>query len=203
MVAHSRYNVSESNAGLFEGVLKNKTGITSQKDLGILETLLLKDAYIHFQQLLEQGKVQFNLSFLYEVHKYFLFTLYSWAGKTRTVDISKNGVLFAPVAYMDISLKHLENTLHAQIPNPTDTKKQISEKLAIIHNECNMVHPFRDGNGRTTIRLFLDLLASTLDYEFINWSIEQKNMYLTACKAGIAKNHTPMQTFIYKALSKK
>jgi len=44
MAELSRYNVSGNEAE----ILKNKLGITNQKALEDIETLLLKDTYIHF-----------------------------------------------------------------------------------------------------------------------------------------------------------
>lgn len=67
----------------------------------------------------------------------------------------------------------------------------MAEKLAIIHNEFNAVHPFREGNGRT-IRLFIDLLLISIGHETLDYSnIEKK--YISACIMGMSKNHKPMQ----------
>jgi hypothetical protein len=48
MAEHSRYNVSDEQAGIEGEVLKNKLRITDQKSLDDAETLLLADAYAHF-----------------------------------------------------------------------------------------------------------------------------------------------------------
>ena len=55
MAEHSRYNVSGDEAE----ILKNKLGITDQKALEDIETLLLKDTYFHFFSLLQAGKLTF------------------------------------------------------------------------------------------------------------------------------------------------
>ena len=105
MAEHSRYHVSDNAAGVNKGILKNKLGIRSKKKLDDAETLLLADTYSHFFALLKQGKLTFDLSLLFSIHRYFFTTLYDWAGKLRTVDISKDGMLFAPVKYLDRSVK--------------------------------------------------------------------------------------------------
>src|SRR3989338_1208165 len=103
MAGHSRYSVS-TEVGIDNGVLKNKLGIKDQKTLDDAETLLLSDAYKHFFDQLEKEGLEFNLPFLFEIHKFFLGTLYAWAGKIRRINISKDTVLFAPAEYLGPSL---------------------------------------------------------------------------------------------------
>lgn len=91
MVVVSRY----SAGGDESDILKNKMGITDIKELQYTEAVLLRDAYDHFFRLLREGKLKLNLGLLFEIHKYFLGSLYTWAGKARTVNISKNNAIFA------------------------------------------------------------------------------------------------------------
>jgi cell filamentation protein len=200
MAAHSRYDVSREGAGIDKnGVLINKLGILDQKELDDAETLLLKDSYAHFFELLSRRKIVFDLSLLFTIHKYFLDTLYAWAGKVRGVDISKSGALFAPVAHIISSLQTLEILIQTHLPKRTDSKKRISEKIAIIHNELNAIHPFREGNGRT-IRLFLDLMVADLSLHPVNWSVKG---YMDACQKGMSQDHSKMARIIYRDNSKK
>jgi cell filamentation protein len=201
MAEHSRYHVSAKKAGISKGVLKNKLGIKNQNKLDDAETLLLADTYIHFFELLKENKVKFDLSLLFSIHKYFFETLYTWAGQIRTVDISKDGMLFAPIKYIDKSLGDFETLLKKGLPKQSNNKDSISKKLAIIHNEFNMIHPFREGNGRT-IRLFLDLIVVNLNYNPIDWSKKTNADYLHACTKGASGNHDDMTKIIKKGLKK-
>lgn len=201
MTEHLRYHVSAKKAGLSKGVLKNKLGIKDQKKLDDAETLLLADAYAYFFELLKQEKVKFDLSLLFSIHKYFLGTLYTWAGNLRQVDISKDGMLFAPVEFIDRSLKDFEILLNTNLPKQSDNKDNISKKLSLIHNEFNVIHPFREGNGRT-IRLFLDLIVVKLGYDPIDWGKRSNTEYLGACIKGALGKHTEMTKIIKKGLKK-
>ena len=200
MAEHSRYHVSDSAAGLDKDILKNKLGLKTKKKLDEAEGLLLADTYTHFFGLLEEGKIVFDLSFLFSLHHYFLHTLYTWAGKLRTVDISKDGMLFAPVKYLDQSLKEFEAMLKKQLLKSSDSTDTVAKKLAMIHNEFNVVHPFREGNGRT-IRLFLDLLAGSVGYQPIDWNKNPHSEYLKACIAGASSKHAAMTKIIKKGLN--
>ncbi|MBI5794041.1 Fic family protein [Candidatus Uhrbacteria bacterium] len=198
----SRYSVTDGRAGIENGVLKNKLHIKDQKKLEDLETLLLSDTYSHFLTLIEKRTVTFDFAFLCSVHKFFLGTLYLWVGKIRSVDISKNDVLFAPIKFIDQSLKTFQIVLHNNRLVPTDNKRHVALKLAIIHNEFNSLHPFREGNGRT-IRLFLDLMVVSNGYNLIDWSRRSHMTYLRACVKGLSAEHSAMTRIILAGLTKK
>ena len=201
MAEPSRYNISDEQAGISGKILKNKFGLTDEKELGDRETLLLKDAYNFFLKQFQNKKIQFNVDLLFKIHKYFLDPLYDWAGKIRTVDISKGNVLFAPAKYISNALKEFEKILKSNLPDKKTSKKELARKLALIHCEFNAIHPFREGNGRV-IRLFLDLLAIDQGYLPIDFSLSSRNEYIKACIFGMKKEYKKMQNIIYKGLKK-
>lgn len=195
MAEHSRYNVSGN-----EEILANKLGIIDQKRIENIEILLLRDAYAHFGTLLEQKKLKFKVKLIFEIHHYFLNTLYAWAGKIRTVEISKGGILFCPSSQIKNALADFERIVKNYVPSSTDNKKNLSKNLAVIHCEFNAIHPFREGNGRT-IRLFLDLLATKNSYNLIDYSKTSQPDYIKACIAGMQQDYSKMQKVLYNGLS--
>lgn len=199
MAEASRYYVSNKGAGISKGILKNKLGIKNKKRLDRAETVLLHDTYTYFFELLKQEKVKFDLSLLFSIHKHFFDPIYDWAGKVRTVNISKDDMFFAPIQYIDKSLEEFNKLLGITLPKQSDDKNKISQKLTIIHNEFNIIHPFREGNGRT-IRLFLDLIIDGLGYDPIDWSKKPKSEYIKACIKGAKGENEPMAKIIKKGL---
>lgn len=202
MAGPSRYNVGGDEAGLDSPVLANKLGIKDQKTLEDTETLLFSDTYEHFIKKFKEGKMQFDLDLIFEIHRYFLGPLYTWAGKTRTVQISKDGVLFASPAHIENALVGFKKILTKQNPSRSDNKSAFAEKLAIFHCEFNAIHPFREGNGRT-IRLFLDLMALGNGYELINFRMTTAKQYIQACIEGMHQDYSKMKRIISKGLTKK
>lgn len=202
MVGHSRYSVSAKGAGIEDGVLKNKLGLKDQPSLDDAETLLLSDTYQHFFSRLEQEGLIFSVELFLELHRYFLGTLYSWAGTLRRVSISKGNTMFAAPEYLSASLEQFSKELPSLVPTGDDKKKEIAQKLAIIHNELNALHPFREGNGRV-IRLFLDLLAASVGYAPIDWQKIETSEYFNACQQGMSRNHGPLARLIYKGMHKR
>lgn len=200
MAEPSRYNVGGDQAP--SEILKNKLGIKDQKALEDTESVLFSDTYEHFLARLEERRPKFCVNLIFEIHKYFLGPLYSWAGKTRSVQISKDGVLFCKAAHIENALKDFEELLKKKLPGRSDSKAAVAEKLAVIHCEFNAIHPFREGNGRT-IRLFLDLLALADGYSLIDFGKSSKKEYIEACIEGMSQDYSKMKSVIYKGLTKK
>lgn len=165
MVAASRYNACGDEAD----ITKNKLGITDLKELEDAETVLLADAYDYFYDLLNNGELNLDLNILPKLHEYFLGTLYTWAGKFRTVNISKGTMLFMPPERIEKSLKDFEEEFSKNKPTRDDSPEEIAHKVALLHCELNVIHPFREGNGRT-IRLFIDLLLESCGYEGLDFT---------------------------------
>ena len=100
----------------------------------------------------------FSMKYLCSIHKQLFQDIYPWAGKIRTVDISK-GTIFCLVQFIndqfdDLYCKLKEENFLKDIVN----KKEMSERLAYYLAELNMIHPFREGNGRTQ-RIYIEQLC--------------------------------------------
>jgi cell filamentation protein len=99
-----------------------------------------------------------DIDSLFEIHRHLFQDIYVWAGKKRTVEISKDGKQFFPTSLFDNAFRYIEQLISEFKKIPKDIKKLLAEKLAEILDNINYLHPFRDGNGRTQ-REFLRLLA--------------------------------------------
>ncbi len=201
MAVHSRYSVSDGEAGIDGDVMKNKLGIRSQEELDDAETVLLSDAYNYFFDLLAKERLIFDAELLFRIHKYFFAPLYSWAGKVRTISISKDGVLFAPPEYITDALEAFHALFAKYLATKPVSKKQIAIGLAVLHCELNAIHPFREGNGRT-VRLFLDLLVTRAGYNPIDWSARTHAAYIKACVDGMSQKYSRMERVIYSGLTR-
>jgi len=72
------------------------------------------------------------------IHKFLFDEIYDFAVKVRTVNLAKGHFRFAPVMYLEMALKHID-------------------EIIVKYVEMNVAHPFREGNGRST-RIWLDLI---------------------------------------------
>lgn len=105
---------------------------------------------------------------LQTIHKYLFNNVFDFAGNLRTVNIAKGNFLFAPLNY-------LENTLQNIDKMSQSTYDEIIEKYV----EMNIVHPFREGNGRST-RIWLDHILKEELNKVIDWTKLDKQSYLNA-----------------------
>ena len=203
MTVPSRYNISRFSADLIdENILKNKLAIKDQKLLEDTETILLADTYQHFFDLFETGKIIIDVQLLFDIHTFFFKPLYAWAGKIRRVNVSKDSMMFCGIEFIESSLKQFNKLLTDNLPERKEGKKITSKKLALIHNELNAIHPFREGNGRAS-RLFLDLLAVNAGYQIIDYSHFTNEAFIQACVAGMSGKNDPMEEIIYQGLTKQ
>ena len=149
--------------------LENKLGITNSADLAredekfskkrakeLFEKDLLKD--------MEPGK----FSSLKAIHKYLFQDVYEFAGEIRKVNIAKGNFRFAPLMYLEVALKNIDNM-------PQNDFNQIVEKYV----EMNIAHPFREGNGRST-RIWLDHILKNEIGKVVDWGKVDKEDYLLA-----------------------
>ena len=158
-------------------ILDNKLGITNQIELARAEEKISKQKA---KQLFDSGdinKVEVGtfkgLSF---IHNYLFNDIYSFAGIMRTVNISKDDFRFAPLMYLEASLKHIDTM-------PQSNFDEIIEKYV----EMNIAHPFREGNGRST-RIWLDLILKKEIKQVIDWNKVDKDEYLSAMKRSVVKD---------------
>lgn len=95
---------------------------------------------------------------LLTIHKHLFQDIYSWAGKLRTVNISKGGKPFFDGERFHIAFQYIDTLISEYRNIPKNNRKDLAKKLAEILDNINYLHPFREGNGRTQ-REFLRLLA--------------------------------------------
>ena len=161
-------------------VLKNKLNIRDFKDLQKIEARLSAAKLLDLRQRGITGN--FDKDHLINLHKYIFEDLYYFAGEFRKENIAKGHFSFAEWMFieeqLDILLEKLKNENYLQ--NCKD-KREISERLTYYLSELNVLHPFREGNGRT-LREFIRQLALKNGYrlnliktepkDFLNASIE-------------------------------
>lgn len=114
-----------------------------------------------------------NLKGLNDIHAYLFQDVFDFAGKIRTVNISKGNFRFAPLLFLESNLAIIEKM-------PERTFDEIIDKYV----EMNVAHPFREGNGRAT-RIWLDLILKKNLGKCIDWDKIDKFAYLSAMERSV------------------
>ena len=176
----SKYDVYTTTQSIYcypdSNVLKNKLNIRDNK---LLKTAEEEITLIKQMELLKNPiKGNFSKAHLMNIHKFIFEDIYPFAGKIRREQISKADTLFYPPNLIDRELdKVFAKIKEKNMLRETDEEK-IFDNLAYVMAELNIIHPFREGNGRS-IREFIRLMAKRMGYD-LNWGNVDKEELLEA-----------------------
>lgn len=172
-------------------VLENKLNLTNESDLAREEEKISK---MKAKELFETGHLN-NLKAgtfetLSKIHAYLFDDIYYFAGQVRNQNIAKSNFRFVPILYINTALENIEKM-------PQSNFDEIIEKYV----EMNIIHPFREGNGRST-RIWLDLILKKELGLVVDWSKVNKEDYLLAMERSPIKD-VEIKELLKKALTDK
>ena len=172
-------------------VLKNKFNIRNNDELHTAERRLAK--YRTEELMHDPIKGRFDFSHLRQIHHYLFQDIYDWAGKVRTVDIAKGNLFcrcFAIQPEAERIFKELESERYLQGLNTGG----FAERLAYYFAEINVLHPFREGNGRTQ-REFIRQLAFQNNY-FLSYAGITKDEMVQASIESFKRNYSLLEKML-------
>lgn len=157
--------------------LDNKLGIRSSAALCEAEERISKR---RARELFDDGVLKTfevgTFKGLADIHAWLFGEIYDFAGKVRSVNISKGNFRFASALYLDAALDKIDKM-------PMTSFDEIVEKYV----EMNIAHPFREGNGRAT-RIWLDAMLSRVLGKAVDWQKIDKSDYLAAMERSPVKD---------------
>ena len=112
------------------------------------------------------------------IHKFIFEDIYSFAGKIRKEQISKADTMFYPPNLIDRELDKVFTKIKEKNMLKETDEEKVFDNLAYVMAELNIIHPFREGNGRS-IREFIRLMAKRMGYD-LNWGNVDKEELLEA-----------------------
>jgi cell filamentation protein len=137
------------------GLLKNLLNISDYDVLLFVESSAVSK---RLQELFKNPIKIKGTSSLLEIHHYLFQDIYAWAGKVRTVNISKDGKPFFDGERFSSAFQYIDSLIEEYRTIDSSNFAEIAKALASILDHVNFLHPFREGNGRTQ-REFIRLLA--------------------------------------------
>lgn len=163
-------------------VLKNKLNIMDATKLQKVETQLV---LIKLYELRQKGITgDFSSRHLIAIHLFIFGDLYPFAGVLRTENIAKDHFRFAEWEFIEEELNRLSRLLQSENYLAGLSKEDLAKRLAYYLSELNVLHPFREGNGRT-IREFIRQLALKNGYRFNLTKISAQDMLEASIKSII------------------
>lgn len=151
-------------------VLQNKVGATTHETLRLIEDRLVEARLLTLVSP-DGPRITYDLAGLQGIHRWLFQDVYKWAGESRTVNMSKNGVQFLSWQEIDVALEQF-----ADLVTGTDRLRSIDETrwpeaISVAYLTLNAAHPFREGNGRAQ-RVLLDVLAAESGHA-LDWMMVQ------------------------------
>ena len=144
------------------------------------------------------SRTKFNIKYIKRIHKLSLGHLYSFAGKYRTVNMSKGGFLFPAAKFISQNMDNFENEILLSLPDKYESNQSLIKDIAKVHGEFLFIHPFREGNGRTA-RVLANLMVRKQGYKGLNFEkITEKVFpeYVIAVQSVADKNYEPMERIV-------
>jgi len=173
-------------------VYKNKFDIRNGDLLDQLEadltTLRLVALFINPKDIV------FSIKSLKNMHCDIFKDLYFFAGKIRREEISKGNTLFCKSEFIESSLERLFKDVKTQGFFKKKSEDAFIEGIVFLMGELNIIHPFREGNGRC-IRAFVNNIALNNGY-FIDWSKTNADDILKAVIHTVNFEYSPLKSII-------
>lgn len=186
----SRYTTNEEE----KQCLPNLLGLTNPEEIAEAEFEGFLMAEIVLTEQLTP-LTHFDCRYITDIHKLALGELYGFAGKYRTVNMSKSGFLFPAALFIPQNMQAFENEILSRLPDHYSGKTKLTRDIAMVHGELLFIHPFREGNGRTA-RILANLMARKQGYESLRFDKLNFNEYVIAVQQVSEKNYLPMERII-------
>jgi len=160
----------------------------------------VKNYFNAVNYLIANLKEEMSVSFILELHKITTFNL-NVAQGIRTSRVSIAGNLFYKVAKASEILGNL-NELCKKINDFLGKASTVKETIifaTFVHNEFQHIHPFEDGNSRTT-RLLWNFVLMRKGFPLINLYSNARQEYLSLTKLAKERNDSRLNIFLLKII---
>lgn len=185
-----RYITNEAESEM----LPNLLGLTDEEEIAEAEFEGFLTAEIMLTEQLT-NHTKFNCKYIRQIHKLALGHLYAFAGKFRTVNMSKGGFLFPTARFIPESMQLFDKELLSRLPDTYPDRPSLIRDVARVHGELLFIHPFREGNGRTA-RLLANLMVRKQGYEGLQFGKINFREYIIAVQRVSEQNYLPMERII-------
>lgn len=136
-------------------VLVNKLDIHDNQKLEEIERKIVLAKLYELRQNHQIGN--FDINHFVGIHKFLFEDIYPFAGLFRNENIAKGNFSFAEWEYIEEQLKKLLDELKEENYLQNLDRETFIKRLSYYMAELNVLHPFREGNGRTIRELVREI----------------------------------------------
>ncbi len=209
----SRYEADAGIEGEYEPgsggrVLRNLRGIRRIGEMHQTEFDALTRAKLRYQDIVQET-TRFDMPLLCAMHRDWLWKIYAWAGQYRKFEMAKGGFRWPPAHLVAQNMIAFDSGfLRECTPCRPAAVGIVAERVAKVHAELLLIHPFREGNGRMA-RWLADLMIQQADLPTPDYGFEGKGSrkrqqsYLNAVIRGYAQDYRPLTEFFIDVIERR
>lgn len=176
------------------GILNNLLGIQTETELKSAEARLTAVEIVALTTEDVPRHYEFTKGLFLDVHRQIFKDIYWWAGRIRTVELSKDNTSFGRARYVDNNLDTIFENLKKNNYLVNRDIADFADSIAHYYSELIILHPFRDGNGRA-IRTFLAMLSSSVGWH-IAWDRMNPSDNIAASISAYNGDEVPMRLLL-------
>ena len=165
----------------------NKLGITDRALLDEVEYSFTSQRIAQLRTAPLQGK--FDLDHLRGIHRHLFQDVYEWAGRERTINFSKRDAadpewksVFAGHELIPVIAESVSRDLVAWNYLKDLTPTDLVSKITVLYIKLNHMHPFPEGNGRST-QVFMKQLAEGAGYTIDYKKVDSRDWNMAAARS--------------------
>lgn len=166
-------------------VLRNKQGLTDYTEAFNSERQLTGLRQFELGARPELVARTFDVDHWKAIHRHVFQDVYEWAGEFRTVNIGKDGHGFAPESQLEEYANEILGQVRAANMFAGRDRAGVVDGLMNTLQAVNIIHPFREGNGRSQ-RVLTEHIAQHAGY-ILDWyriSPDEQNLVMAQAFDG-------------------
>jgi len=142
----------------------------------------------------------YDLDRLQHIHRTLFGDLYDWAGELRSVNIQKGDTLFCtperiPPEAAKIIRRMQEANWYVGV-----SQTELITRIAEAYGDLNVIHPFREGNGRAQRILFEQIIVNA--GFSVNWWLVKHAAWIPANIDAVACDYRGLEAIFERCVSR-
>lgn len=143
----------------------------------------------------------YNLAYLQQIHATLFGDVYAWAGALRHIDISKGDTRFCTTTRIEPEANRLFEQAAKQNYFVDLDYESLIDALAEFYGDLNVVHPFREGNGRVQ-RILFEHIVVNCGWS-ISWGDIEEEEWIQASIQSYYADYSLMQAIFRRCIGEQ
>lgn len=171
--------------------------------LNIKDSIILEQAENEISDissaLIDFAPPPYDFPYLQNIHLNLFGDLYAWAGKPRTIGMNKGDTMFCRPEYIQRETDKLFKALTKDNYYQDISIVDLVIKIAEFYGDLNIIHPFREGNGRSQRILFEHIIVNC-GYR-ISWANVNKDEWIQANINSVHCDYSLLENIFSRCIS--